>query len=144
MKLSSFFLGTAFAIAVIAGLLLILGVRFQSPPPGQGAALYNPASEALVKGVVREVREFACPVSEGEIGRHLMLDTPEGIILVHLAPARVMRSHDLNFAIGDQLQVMGSRVRISGNQGLIAREITRGNEGYVFRDPEGKLLLVQR
>ena len=55
-----------------------------------------------------------------------------------------MRSQQLVFAPGDQLQVLGSRVRVAGNQGLIAREITKGNEVYVFRDPEGKLLLVQR
>lgn len=143
MKLSSFFLGTVFAIAVIAGLLLILGVRFQSPPAGQGAALYNAGSEVTVRGTVREVREFTCPVSENEIGRHLMLDTPDGIVLVHLAPARIMRSHNLAFSAGEQLQVTGSRVRISGSQGLIAREITKGNEVYVLRDPEGKLLLEQ-
>jgi hypothetical protein len=65
-------------------------------------------------------------------------------VLVHLAPARVMRSHNLNFVVGDQLQVLGSRVTISGSQGLIAREITKGNEGYVLRDPQGKLLLEQR
>ena len=144
MKLSSFFLGTAFAIAVIAGLLLIAGVKFQSPPAGQGAALYNGSSEVTVKGVVQEVREFTCPVSENEIGRHLMLETADGIMLVHLAPARVMRSHNLNFEAGDQLQVLGSRVRVSGNQDVIAREITHGNEVYVLRDPEGKLLLEQR
>lgn len=144
MKLSSFFLGTVFAIAVIAGLLLIVGVRFQSPPVGQGAALYNPASETFVKGVVRETRDFACPVSEGEIGSHLMLETAEGVVLVHLAPGRVMRSHQLGFAVGDQLQVVGSRVRVGGNQDIIAREITKGDAIYVFRDPEGKLLLVQQ
>ncbi|PYX84376.1 MAG: hypothetical protein DMG68_20975 [Acidobacteria bacterium] len=144
MKLSSFFLGTVFAIAVIAGLLLIVGVKFQTPPPGEGAALYNASSEAVLKGVVRETRDFKCPVSEHEIGSHLMLETADGIVLVHLAPGRVMRSQQLVFAPGDQLQVLGSRVRVAGNQGLIAREITKGNEVYVFRDPEGKLLLVQR
>lgn len=144
MKLSSFFLGTIFAIAVIASLLLIVGVKFQSPPAGQGAALYNPASETFLKGVVRETRDFACPVSEGEIGSHLMLETAEGVVLVHLAPGRVMRSHQLSFAVGDQLQVVGSRVRVGGNQDIIAREITKGDAIYVFRDPEGKLLLIQQ
>ena len=39
MKLSSLFLATIFAVAVIAVLLMVLGVNFRPPLPAQGAAL---------------------------------------------------------------------------------------------------------
>jgi len=69
MKLSSLFLATIFAVAVIAVLLMVLGVNFRPPLPAQGAALYNPAISNNV-GVVnyffrtllhalREERHFA-------------------------------------------------------------------------------------
>jgi len=133
----------AFAVAVSAVLLLVLGVSFHHPVTAQGAALYNPATEDVVRGVVQEEQKFDCPVSEGEIGSHLMLKTSEGVLQVHLAPARIMSSHKFSFVRGDQIEVLGSRIRLAGKNGVIAREITRGNETIIFRDGQGKLLLVQ-
>jgi hypothetical protein len=143
MKLSSLFIGMIFAVAVIAVLLMVFGVSFHRPLPVQGAALYNPANEVAVKGVVQEVQEFACPVGEGEMGTHLMLKTGDGVLQVHLAPARIMRSQNLTFAPGDQIEVVGSKFRFQGQGGLIAREVIRGNESFIFRDPQGKLLITQ-
>ena len=142
MKLSSLFIGMIFAVAVIAVLLMVFGVSFHRPL-AQGAALYNPANEVVVRGVVQEVQEFACPVSEGEMGDHLLLKTGDGVVQVHLAPARIMRSQNLKFAPGDQIEVVGSKFRFQGQNGLIAREVIRGNESFIFRDPQGKLLMMQ-
>jgi len=143
MKLSSLLLGILSAVAVIAILLSVLGVKFHSTTSLQGAALYSPANEVTTTGIVTEVQEFDCPVSEGELGDHLMLKTANGVLLIHLAPARVMHSQNLVFSPGDQLKVVGARVRLLGENGLIAQEITRGNESYTFRDHEGKLLMAQ-
>lgn len=143
MKLSSLLLGAIFAVAVTAVLMLVLGVSFHQPVPAQGAALYNPASEVVAKGVVQQVEGVACPVSEGEIDSHLTLKTADGTIEVHLAPARIMRSQKLSFAPGDAIEVVGSKVRLYGKDDLIAREITRGSESFIFRDRQGKLLMVQ-
>jgi len=144
MRLSSLILGTVVGVAVIAALLWVSGVmKFERPVTAQGAALYNRANETTVKGVVRDLAEFDCPVSEGEIGSHLMLMTADGALQIHLAPARIMRSHQMSFAPGDQLEVVGSPVRIGGKEGLIAREVRRGNESFVLRDADGRLMLVQ-
>jgi len=143
MKLSSLILGAIVAVVVIAGVLWVLGVSFHPPISAQGAALYNPADEVTVKGVVQEVQEFDCPVSEGELGSHLMLKTPDGMIQVHLAPTRIISGQKLTYSPGDQLEVVGAKFRFEGKKGVIAREITRGNESIIFRDPEGKLLLTQ-
>lgn len=143
MKLSSFFLGAVFAVAVIAVVLLIAGVNFHTPIRGQGAALYDPAHEVLLKGIVEQEQEFACPVSEGELGDHVMLKTADGVVQVHLAAGRIMRSQNIKFAPGDNIEVLGATVRIAGNDSVIARQITRGDVIYVLRDQSGKLLVVQ-
>jgi hypothetical protein len=139
MKLSSMFLAMFCAVVIIAGLLMVLGVNLRGPLP-QGAALYDPATEVMVSGVVTELREYACPVSEGELGDHVMLRTSDGLIQVHLAPGRVMRKQKLSFAVGDQLTVTGSKVKRLGKNDIIAREITRGNEDYILRDRTGTLM----
>jgi hypothetical protein len=143
MKLSSLLIGAISAIAVIAVVLLIAGVHFERPLLVQGAALYNPANEIVLKGVVKEIKEYSCPVSEGEMGEHLVVKTEDGAVQVHLAPGRVLRSQKITFAPGDQLSIVGSRFRLHGDNDVIAREITRGNENFVFRDHEGKLMLIQ-
>jgi hypothetical protein len=142
MKLSSIFLATFCAIVLIAVLMLMLGINVHRVP-AQGAKLYNPGTEVTMKGVVAEVKDFACPVSEGEMGSHLMLKTGEEMVQVHLAPGRIMRSNKLSFGAGDQLTVIGSKVQLYGNNDVIAREIIRGNEDFVLRDREGNSMLVQ-
>jgi len=74
----------------------------------------------------------------------LRLQTSSGLVQVHLAPARVMRSQKFSFAPGDKIEVLGSKIRLQGQDSLIAREITRGNESFFIRDREGKLLLIQQ
>ena len=143
MKPFSLLLGSILSVAVIATLLLTFGVKPRGPTE-QGAALYNIASESTLKGVVRAVEDFSCPVSESEMGRHLQLQTDKGMVQVHLAPARVMRSQKFTFAPGDQIEVLGSKRSLQGQDSIIAREITRGNESFFIRDRDGKLLLVQQ
>ena len=143
MKISSLLYGMVFAVVVVVVLLLIMGVSFNRPVSAQGAALYNAADETVVGGRVQEVQEFDCPVSEGELASHLMLKTKDGVLQVHLAPVRIMSGQQLSFAPGDQIEVVGSKIRLNGKSGIIAREISRNAETFIFRDREGKLLLVQ-
>ncbi|HMK29260.1 MAG TPA: hypothetical protein VK473_06195 [Terriglobales bacterium] len=141
MKSFSLFFGMLLAVVVIAVLLLVFGVSFRPQP---AVLTYNPATEMTVSGTVQEVQDFRCPVSEGEIGTHLLLKSDQGPVFVHLAPARIMRSQDFKFLVGDQIKVLGSKVRFGTGVNLIAREITRGNDIITLRDARGTLLLVQR
>jgi DNA/RNA endonuclease YhcR with UshA esterase domain len=142
MKPFSLLLGSILSVAVIAVLLLTFGMK--PGPSEQGAALYNVATETTVKGTVRAVEDYTCPVSENEMGRHLHMQSAAGMMEIHLAPARVMRSQKFTFSPGDQLEVLGSKVKIQGQESIIAREITRGSESFFIRDREGKLLLIQQ
>ena len=142
MKPVSLLLGSILSVAVIAVLLLSFGMK---PGPGeQGAALYNVATESTVKGTVRAVEDYTCPVSENEMGRHLRMQSATGTMEIHLAPARVMRSQKFSFSPGDQIEVLGSKVKVQGQESIIAREVTRGSESFFIRDREGKLLLIQQ
>lgn len=142
-RLSSLLLAMIGAVLLIVAALLVLGVHFRRPVAAQGAELYNTMTEVTVTGIVTEVREFACPVSEGEMGSHLRLKTTDGEVLVHLAPGRILRSQNIKFDPGDRLIVAASRTSVVGSKDLIAREIVRGSEDYVLRDRSGRLMVVQ-
>jgi len=139
MKTSSFLFGLVLAVAVICVLLLTFGVSFRAAGPVK----YNAATETKTLGVVESTQDFACPVSEGEIGSHIKIRTSEGLVQVHLAPARIVRAHNIRFSPGEKIEVIGSKVRYQGNDDVIAREIIRGTDFFAIRDSNGKLVLVQ-
>ena len=143
MKPFSIFLGLFLSTVVIAVLLVAFGVKINSRPADPAAAAYNPAAETSLTGTVRETNDFTCPVAESEVGRHLWLQTPGGAVRVHLAPSRILRSQHIDFSPGERIQVIGARARVQGADDLIAREIVRGDESFIFRDHQGKLIMQQ-
>ncbi|MBV8050011.1 MAG: hypothetical protein JOZ80_02405 [Acidobacteriaceae bacterium] len=124
----------AFVLAVI--LVLVNG-------PKQRAPKYNPANEIKVTGVVQEVKQFWCPVN-GDEGTHLMLRTESGVLEVHVAPWRFLQGNGVSFNKGDQIEVVGSMVIYEAHDAMIARKITRGDQTFAFRGPDGHPLWVER
>jgi len=120
--------GFALAVAIVS--LVVVSLR-RHPPS------YDFATETTVRGVVQEVQEFNCPVS-GNLGTHLIVQTANGPIQVHVAPERFLRGNGLSFAKGDQVEIVGARFNYKGADTLIARKISRGNETFAFRKTSGK------
>ena len=143
MKLKGLLLGMGITIAVFAALLLVFGFRFQAPMSAHGQALYNAGTEATVSGVIVEVREFPCPVNDGELAYHFTVNTGNGVVQVHLLADRIMRSQEIKFAPGDRVEVVGSKFHYQGSDDLIARQIKRGDEIFIFRDRQGAVMMMQ-
>ena len=73
------------------------------------------------------------------MGSHLILKLATGdTIEVHLASTKFVRNYDLVFNKGDVVTVVGTKVQFEGVETIFAREVTRGNETFVFRDKSGK------
>jgi len=125
-------------VAFVLVVILILGNG-----PKQRAPKYNAATEVKVEGVVQEVQQFWCPIN-GDEGTHLMLKTDTGILQVHVAPRRFLQGNSVSFSQGDQIAVVGSTVTYEGHDAMIARKITRGDQTFAFRLPDGRPLWVER
>lgn len=137
-KSFSLLFGTLGAVVVIAGLLLVFGVRFTSD-----YMTYDVSKEMTIQGSVVGFEEFACPAADGELERHLLLKTADRNYEIHLAASRIMRSVGWQFKQGDTIEVVGAQVSYRGKDGLIARQITEANNIYTFRNPAGTLLIKQ-
>jgi hypothetical protein len=125
---------------LILTMMAALTPALASPPstPNAGVPKYDPATEAVFKGTVQEVRDRQCPVSGG-MGSHVVLKLDNGnTIEVHLASTKFVQEYELVFQVGDQLEVTGSKVVFEGVETIFAREVKRGNDVYVFRDKDGK------
>jgi DNA/RNA endonuclease YhcR with UshA esterase domain len=127
---------TGWAFFLIIALVVSIVPAFADQPSG-AVPKYNPATEAVFKGTVVEVRDRQCPVSGG-MGSHVVLQLANGsTIEVHLASTKFVKSYDLVFNKGDQLEVTGSKVTFEGVDTIFAREVKRGNDTFVFRDKDG-------
>lgn len=133
-----FFIGMFVGVIVICLLLLVFGVRFSSD-----SMAYDPSKIVDIKGTIVSLDEFACPASDGELGRHLLVKTADGDYEIHLAPSRVIRANKWEFKPGQVITVTGAKVRYHGKQGLIAKQIAVGDDVFTFRDMSGKLLVQQ-
>ncbi len=126
---------------IIFGLgLVVLVVLLLSPQ--RHPLAYNMAAEVTLQGTVQDVRTFYCPLSGGE-GTHLTLATDAGEVQVHVAPARFLSGKLVQFARGDQIEVVGSRIHYLRQNALIARTITRGTETVALRSENGKPLWAE-
>ena len=125
-------------LAVAVSVLTIsVSNAVQKPDSSVTVPKYEPAAEATFKGTVEEVRDHQCPVSGG-MGSHLILRRANGsTIEVHLATTKFMKSYDLLFKKGDVVEVVGVKVQFEGVETILAREVTRGDETFVFRAKDG-------
>ncbi len=118
--------------ALVVGVVVLLTLLARRQEP----VTYDVAKENRLSGTVQQVEEFYCPVTDDR-GTHLKLKTENGDVLIHVALARFLRRQNIQFARGDKVEVLGSQIK---SDAMIARQITRGGDTYIFRDPAGKPL----
>jgi hypothetical protein len=118
--------------------LAVTVVDAQRHGPGPMGPAYDPATEVTLRGVVQEVRQIADWMGRRSItGTHLVLKTGEQTIEVHLGPSSFLATERLSFAVGDDIEVIGSRVQFSGVFVIVAREVHRGSDRLTLRDARG-------
>jgi DNA/RNA endonuclease YhcR with UshA esterase domain len=104
------------------------------------APKYDKTTEVKVSGVVTDVKDYDCPIS-GTLGAHVSIQPEQGpAIEVHVAATKYVKNYEMVFAKGDKVEVLGSKVQFNGTDAIIAREITRGQDTFTFRDGNGKPL----
>lgn len=128
-------------ILTVVAFVLVVVLLFHKGPK-QLAPGYSPAAESTADGVIAEVRQYWCPIN-GDEGTHFLLKTSTGTLEVHVAPRRFLNGNGVTFNQGDQVSVVGSMVNYQGHESMIARKITRGDQTFAVRQPDGRPLWVE-
>jgi DNA/RNA endonuclease YhcR with UshA esterase domain len=124
--------------AVILVLALAIGAAVPVVAQKPTVPKYDLSTETTFKGTIDDVHDRQCPISGG-LGSHFNLKLADGkIVEVHLATTKFVKSYELVFNKGDQVEVIGSKVQFEGAEAILAREVKRGNDDFLFRDPQGK------
>jgi hypothetical protein len=98
--------------------------------------LYDPKTVVKLAGEVTCVNDFA-PRGAISRGVHATLKTEAETISVHLGPAWYLESQDAHIAVGDKIEVTGSRVTFEGGPAVVASSVKKGDEQLELRDQVG-------
>lgn len=122
-------------VLFISVILLGIPVIAQTQRPRAGRANYDPKTETKVSGTVEDVQQY----SRGgwRTGTHLTLKTDSETLDVHVGPSQYVSSKQFSFAKGDQIEVLGAKVKIGDADVLIAREITKAGKTLTLRNAQG-------
>lgn len=130
--------------AVLAALVLLAWTSptAAEPPGGRGkgwgagggyARLYDANTVETFPGEITKILRIDHG-SSMSYGVHLLVKTEKDEVEVHLGPAWFVESQDEKLAVGDRVEVTGSRVTIAGEPAILAAEVKRGDEVLTLRD----------
>lgn len=100
-----------------------------------GARIYDPATETTVQGTVESVASVEG--RRGWSGTHLQLKSGDQKYDIHVGPSAFIAKSGFTFSAGDQIEVVGSKVRLNDADALIARQITKDGKILTLRDKQG-------
>jgi hypothetical protein len=118
---------TLFVLSITAALT---AAQSLTPPARDGAA-----AEQSITGTIKAVVTF--PDAAGTVGVHLDLQTPEGVVSVHVAPAMFVGENNFWFFADDQVEVVGRRIVHDGNAAVWATAIRKGRTLLALRNADG-------
>jgi len=105
-------------------------------PNTQYGRLYNPQTTETISGEVVSVGTIT-PIKGMSSGVHVMVKTDKETISVHLGPAWYIQRQDIKIALGDKVEITGSRISFQGKPAIIAAELKKGTEILKLRDENG-------
>ncbi len=108
----------------------------KKPSSGPSAPKYDLQTETKIKGTVDEVK-LPPKGSEKEIA-HLLVKDGANSIDAYLCPKTFLDDMGMSFAKGDEITMTGSKVKQGDADLFLVREIVKGNDTFVLRDPKGE------
>jgi hypothetical protein len=121
--------------ALLLAAATLATVEAQRRSPTGTAPNYDVATEVTLSGTIEDVKTIPGPGLQG--GVHLMLKTAKETIEIDLGPEWFLKKQTYQLNKGDDITVVGSRVKRDAGETVIARQITKGKETMTFRDEKG-------
>jgi hypothetical protein len=96
---------------------------------------YTPATIVDVYGTIAAVHNT--PAGSPLEGTHLTVRTKTGTVDVYLAPADFLRIFKTNFPVGNEVEVIGSKIKFQNSDVILTKEISVGQATIELRDAQG-------
>ncbi len=123
-----------FAILFAAVLLPAQEKPAQVPQTSSSLFAYDLNRELTLVGTVLS---YSVASSAAPFGPRVSLQTPSGVIDIHLGDARLLAANHFTIQQGDTLRIVGENVAYSGGTQFVARIIQKGREALLLRNRRG-------
>jgi hypothetical protein len=119
---------------------LTLGLILTAPTVAQRMQQhrYDAANEITIRGAIVSVNELECAVCGAGTGTHLTVRTEGEEMEVLLGPTTYLSKQELTLAAGDEIEVVGSKVKMGEKEQLVAREVKKGEATLTLRNKNGR------
>ena len=121
--------------AAIAFAVLSLSAAPISAQSSTQSASYDRTAERAIAGTIHAVVTFED--AAGTVGVHLDLQTADGLVSVHVAPAMFIGQSNFWFFADDQVEIIGTRTMHDGNFAIWAKAIQKGATVLALRNADG-------
>jgi len=118
------------ALALLCTLPVVAQKAQEAGPPK-----YDVRTETKMKGTVEEVK-LPPKGSEKEVV-HLLVKTGADTVDVYLCPQSFLDDMGVSFGKGDEISLLGSKVKQGEADLVLAREVVKGTDTLVLRDEKG-------
>jgi hypothetical protein len=122
-------------VKAAVALVVLSGLSLWVAPVATQPAGYDRTAEKAIAGTIHAVVTFAD--AAGAVGVHLDLQTADGLISVHVAPAMFIGESNFWFFAEDQVEIVGTRMTHDGNTAVWAKAIQKGSTLLAVRTAEG-------
>lgn len=126
-------------LALSVSALALAATTFLVPAQAANDPIYNPTYNPTTAVTVSGVISAVSIVPGGQVleGVHVTIRNGSGSVQVYLGPRDFLSFLKTNFAVGDGIDVMGSRVKAGSADVILAREVSDGRATLMLRDPNG-------
>ena len=98
---------------------------------------YDVATVTDVKATVVSIREVS--KTEPLDGLYLTVKSDKNETFdVYVGPSEFVKTFGVTFAKGDEIEVIGSKLKVDGTTLILAREVTRKDTTLILRDKNGE------
>jgi hypothetical protein len=111
------------------------GIPQKTQPEGSNLPKYDVQAEVKTKGEIDEVNLRS--VGTRKDFTELIIKNGDEKIHIYVCPKPFEEEMGIGFSKGDQIAVTGSKVKHEGADVILARELVKGEDTLLFRDPKG-------
>jgi len=128
----------AFESSLLCVIVLLWSVVGLAQKASQDASIlpkYDLHTEMKTKGTVDEVNLL--PLGTKKNLTELIIKSGDDKVHIYVCPKTFEEEMGISFSKGDEISVMGSKVKQEALDVILARELVKGTDTLVFRDGKG-------
>lgn len=123
-------------------LLLCAASAFPQKNAPAPALKYDSQTETKTKGTIDEIKVITVGARNDYTA--VIVRNGDNRVEVYLSPKPFQDEMGINFNKGDEIAVTGSKVKLQDADVILAREVVKGNDTLLFRDPKGMPIWNER